>query len=287
VFQLLFDPRHNVLMTRLYGTYVEADIVVRDNAVARFVARRGLARGIMDFSEVETVDVPMDSIVRRAQAPPVLLGQARVIVAPHEPAYGLNRIIAAHQLYSRKVEPLLVRTLDEAYRALGMCEPAFEAVESDDATRRDAVALRVLAEIDTARGAAGGDERQRLRKKMLGLLDAVLTGEQPPGNRPRPQAGAITLADVLNTFLRRGTVSDADLMATCGRCRRKKPLASYMIAAGRETTYTCPTCADVAVVLAPAAGSPPSLCGYALGTFIVRTAVDIECPGGVLPKSWI
>ena len=28
VVQLLFDPRHNVLMTRLYGTYVEPDITL-------------------------------------------------------------------------------------------------------------------------------------------------------------------------------------------------------------------------------------------------------------------
>ena len=120
MFELLFDPRHNVLMTRLYGTYVESDITLRDKAVARFVARHGLARGIMNFSDIEAVDVSMEAVVRRSAGPALLEGQARVIVAPREPLWALNRIFAAHQLYRRGDEPLLVRSLGEAYRALAI-----------------------------------------------------------------------------------------------------------------------------------------------------------------------
>jgi hypothetical protein len=283
VFQLLFDARHTVLMSRFHGTYVEADICVRDKAAARFVARHGLARGIMDFSAVEAVDIPMGYILERAHAPPVLPGQARVIVAPREPAYSLNRIFAAHQLYSRKVEPLLVGTLEEAYRALAITDPAFEPLEDDTAAQLETIALGVVAAIDQA-CAVSGDERRRMRQKMLRLLDTALTGK--PAARHAPAGTTITLSDVLNAVLRRVTLSDGDLAANCARCRLTTPLSACRVEAGRETTYACPSCRSVLVTLASAsrASAEPAR-GYVLGSFLVCTDVDIECPGGLLPRS--
>src|SRR6188474_1675402 len=84
VFQLLHDQRHNVLLTRFSGVYVSTDISLRDKAVARFVARNGLARGVMDYTAVEAVDIPIEVVVERSSQPPILPGQARVIVAPRE-----------------------------------------------------------------------------------------------------------------------------------------------------------------------------------------------------------
>jgi predicted RNA-binding Zn-ribbon protein involved in translation (DUF1610 family) len=281
LFELLFDPRHNVLMTRLYGTYVESDIALRDKAVARFVARCGVARGIMNFSDIEAVDVSMEAVVRRSAGPALLDGQARVIVAPREPLWALNRIFAAHQLYRRGTEPILVRSLEEAYQALSIAEPAFERLEADAASRLEGVALGVLAGIESARGTTDAEERERTRRKMLRLLDTVMT--RPPAARRR---AAITLSDVLNAALGSATVSDADLKTTCTSCNSRQPLSRYTISAGRETTYACPDCGHVMVVLASAEDSQPepSPPGYELGRFIVRTAGDIECPGAMLPK---
>jgi hypothetical protein len=283
VFQLLFDARHTVLMSRFHGTYVEADICVRDKAVARFVARHGLARGIMDFSAVEAVDVPLDYILKRAQAPPVLPGQARVIVASREPAYSINRIVAAHQLYSRKVEPLLVGTLEEAYRALAITDPAFEPLENDAAAELETIALGVVAAIDRA-CAASGDDRWRMRQNMLRLLDTALTGK--PAARQTSGGTTITLSDVLNAVLRRVTLSDGDLAANCARCRLTTPLIACRVEAGRKTTYACPNCRGILLTLASAAAaSAEPARGYLLGSFLVCTEVDIECPGGLLPRS--
>jgi hypothetical protein len=282
VFELLFDRRHGVLMSRFHGTYVAADIAVRDNAAERFVARHGPARGIMDFTAVEAVDVPMDYIVERAHSAPALPGQARVIVAPHEPAYSLNRVIAAHQLYSRRVEPLLVGTLDDAYRALGIDEPAFERVEADEATRLEVMAFDALAGIERTRLAAG-DDRQDMRHKMLRLLDTVIATKGSLGQTPT--VSTITLSDVLNTLLRRTKVSEADLSARCARCGHRTSLAACRIEAGRETTYACPGCGKKMLTLAAAGDSSGTVHGYTLGGFRLRTAVDIECRGGILPKS--
>lgn len=281
MFQLLFDRHHNVLMTRLHGTFVETDITLRDKAVARFVARYGKARGIMDFSEVATVEVPIEAVVRRSARPALLEGQGRIIVAPCEPLWTLNRIFAAHSFYRFGSEPLLVRSLAEAYGALGIAQPAFVALELDPVSRLEAVAAGVLAGISRARGAVAAEQQERTRRTMLRLLDTVMT--RPPTT---PTAGAITLSDVLNAAMDGATLSDADLRTTCRGCNGRRPLSRFVVSAGRETTYTCPACGQVMIVLAAAEGraegAPPA---YELGRFVVRTAGDIDCPGAVLPKS--
>jgi len=296
LFKLLFDPRNRVLLTRLSGTYTQDDLVVRDRAVARFVARHGLMRGIMDFSAVDAIAVPIDRLVRRAHEPPLLPGQARVIVAPGGAAYEMNRVMIAHQLYVRKVEPLLVRTLDEAYRALDMNRPAFEAVEANDADRLDDSMTSVLARIDEARvggqgaaGAAVSAERRLLRDKLVRLLDQVpVTRARMPAPRGSSAApGAITLADVLNAALRRAALHDGDLVACCETCLQQAPLSSLRLLAGRETRYACPDCHRVLITLAPAAKAESELPAdtYRIGDFDLSTETDIECPGARLPRS--
>lgn len=280
MFQLLHDKRHNVLLTRLSGTLVVTDISLRDKAVGRFVARNGLARGIMDYTAVEAVDVPIEVVVERSSKPPLLPGQARVIVAPREPVWAINRIFAAHQLFRQGEEPLLVRSIEEAYQALFMVDPVFEPVAVDRLSRLEGVAHDVLAGIESSRSATDAEERERLRRKMLRMLDTVL--ERGPAAR---KVTAITLSDVLNAMLGRATVSDSDLKTTCTTCKSHLPLSRYTISAGRETTYACPGCGHVVVVLAAAdEGAGSSLSGYEMGRFIVRTASDIECPGAMLPK---
>jgi hypothetical protein len=287
VFQLLFDAKHQVLMTRFSGTYVQEDVVLRDRAAARFVARHGLARGIMDFTHVDAIDIPIEQLVRRAHQPPILPGQPRIVVAPHPLTYEMNRVVIAHQLYSRKVEPLLVRSLDEAFRAFAMVAPHFEPVGNDDADALDDSMTMVLARMEDALDvstAAARDERRRLREKLLRLLEAVPTGGAPGHTRAR---GTITLSDVFNAALQRSTVTDDDLVAVCPTCRRKTTLGLCKVASGRETTYSCPRCGRVLTTLIPATGSerPPPDKAYRLGTYLVRTAVDLECPGARLPRT--
>jgi hypothetical protein len=286
VFQLLYDSRHNVLMTRLYGRYVEDDITVRDNAVTRFVHKHGLARGIMDFTDVESVHIPMEFFVKRAHDPPRLPGQARVMVAPHDITYGLNRVIAAHQLFTRNVEPLVVRTLAEGYQALQLDDPKFEPLQDDGIVLLDSTMARVLASIDEGQVHEHDADADRLalRDKMLRLLDTVLM--RPPA-QPLHAPNVITLSDILNVSLSRARLSDADLRTTCGQCRHPLSLNACRITAGRQTTYTCPNCRNPLVVLAPIPlGAPPSPeDGYLLGSFLVRTVVDIECRGVRLPKT--
>jgi len=289
LFELLFDARNNVLMTRYFGTYVTEDIVLRDNAASRFVARRGPARGIVDFSDVQAVDMPIDRLVERAQAPGVLGSERRVIVAPNDLTYGLNRVFTAHRVYVGKIEPLLVRTLAEAFEVLDLDDPKFEPVEPDPRLEAEETVVRALSAIDRAQEGTAiidrASERQKLRAKFLRLLEAVPA--RPPWKHPVRSPNAITLSDVLNSTLNRAAITDNDLATRCSKCRRKTTLALCEVIAGRETKYACPNCDSlmVAFALVSSPEEKPRDGAYRVGNFQVRTTVDIHCPGATLPRS--
>jgi hypothetical protein len=293
VFQLWFDSRHNVLMSRFCGAYSSDDVILRDGAVARFVKKHGPARSIMDFSSVEAITVPMETVVERCSSPPLLRGTPRVILAPTDLTYRFNKVVAALQLYNRRVAPLLVRTMEQAYRALDLGSPRFELVKEEPAALLEETLREVLAKIDKAHGASGAvdDERRKLRARMLrfmeaGSLDTSARVRAFHGSRVFPPAAAITLSDVLNAALSHATLTDSDLKTTCERCGKRLTLGDCTVVAGRETTYSCPACSSLLVVLAPTREKAPFAPerGYPLGTFQIQTAANIECVGALLPR---
>jgi hypothetical protein len=273
LFRLLYDAARNVLLTELSGTYTEEDIVIRDRQLARFVARHGLARGLMDYAGVTRVDVPMDVIVRRAQAPPMLPGRTRIVVAPVEPAYSLNRVIIAHQYFSRKVEPLMVPSVQDAYRAFGGNHFHFQPVEEDDHTRWERIAVAALAAID----ARGRKEAADYRRTSADLRQAL-------SEFRHRKLSSITVSDLLNTMLRHAELSDVDLSMRCPGCQRTTFLANCRLWGRRKTTYSCPRCGVALVELVPVGGTSVESTGYTLAGFEVWTKADISCGGIVLPK---
>lgn len=270
MFQLLYDRQHNVLLTRLSGVYVEEDIVLRDKQVARFVAQHGLARGLTDFTDVTAIDIPMEIVVRRAHAPPMLAGQTRIIVAPGEPSYSFNRIVAAHQYYSWKVEPLVVDSLQQGYHALGDAPFNFLPVEEDARARFDRIGLGVLKQIDW-RARRETETRQATMAKRVG--DTSWRG--------------ITLSDLLNTGLQHVRLSDADLTVECPHCRLQASLADCEVSSGRRTAYSCAKCTTVLIQLSPVSKDlPGQAAGYCFGGFLVKTTAEIRYQTVVIPRSW-
>ena len=256
--------------------------MLRDRQVARFVARHGLARGLMDYTGVTAVDIPMEVIVRRAQAPPILPGQARVVVAPNEPAYSLNRVIVAHQYFSRKVEPLLVESLQDAYYALGRSRFDFVPVEEDQHMRRERTAIAALAMIDA------GARKRAARYRRLAAESRQRMAEAGAASWPlaRGRPSFITVSDLFNTALRHANLSDADISIRCPRCQRETTLAGCPMSGRLQTTYTCPACQARLVELAPLhGGHSRELSGYSFGGFEVQAQADMSCHGIVLPKS--
>lgn len=91
--------------------------------------REGPVRGIIDLSDVETVDVSQDLIMERARQPAMAAGQTRIFVATKPPALDFARSYSAGQRDFGGVGPQVVSTRADAYRILGLVDPKFEALE--------------------------------------------------------------------------------------------------------------------------------------------------------------
>jgi hypothetical protein len=128
MFSLSFDSNHGVLLAQFEGVLSSEDIKGLDTALAAFVARHGLARGILDFSSVQANALPRSFLVWRARLPLILLDQERVIVAPQQELHELACAYVAQQRDFGNLEGQIVRTLDDAYLALDLKQPDFRPV---------------------------------------------------------------------------------------------------------------------------------------------------------------
>jgi hypothetical protein len=128
MFRLSFVSNHRVLLAQFAGVLSSEDIKGSDKALVAFVARHGLARGILDFSSVQANALPRSFLTWRARLPQILLGQERVIVAPQQEIYELARVYAAQQRDFGNIQGQIVRTLGDAYLALDLKQTDFRPV---------------------------------------------------------------------------------------------------------------------------------------------------------------
>lgn len=126
MFALAFDRRHNILLTRFSGVFNTSDIAELDNAIVRFAVDHGPAHGILDFSAVVAVSVPMNRLLQRARQPAINPTHRRVIVASDPDMFQLAVKFTAEQTLAGASGPLVVATMDEALKALGAVDPVFE-----------------------------------------------------------------------------------------------------------------------------------------------------------------
>lgn len=285
MFELLSDREHNSLLTRLSGTYGLEDVIVRDREVLRFVERAGACHGLMDFSQITAVDVPMEVIVRRAQAPPLLSVEQQVMVASGEPGYGLCRVIAAHQYFGHGIEARIVRSLGEAASLLGVEEFAFRPIARPAALAQESDVIRFVVRVDQA--SRRDDERldelaRRARRKRF---DTAYDGIRHSSVRGGALPVAITVGDLLNLELST-RIDDSDLRMDCPGCRTVDTLGRCQVELGRSTTYSCGVCSELLAVVTPLRRIEAAR-GYPLGGFDVRLAADVSCLEVVLPRTGV
>ena len=121
MFTLAFDRRHKILLARVSGVLGSSDVAALDDAVLRFTARNGPAHGLMDFSSVSTVAVPISKLLQRDPRQVNGSGYKRVVVVANGELRDLAR--------TAQREPGIASSLDEALRQLGAVSPSFEPVE--------------------------------------------------------------------------------------------------------------------------------------------------------------
>ncbi len=124
---LAFERTHKVLLVKFSGNMTNEDLHILDSRVVAFLKNDGPTSGfIIDCSEVEDFNVPTAEFVRRGQRTSMVDDIDRVYVMPSADLYGMGRLFGTYQRMAGKREPLIVKTLIEAFTALNLADPRFE-----------------------------------------------------------------------------------------------------------------------------------------------------------------
>jgi hypothetical protein len=130
MFTLAFEPTQRVLLVRFSRSLTREALDRMSEAVRMFAGRVGPTRGIVDFSDVETVDVPTEAIIERGRRRPVMGNAERIFVAPQSILFGLSRLFASYQEGTGNQVPVIVHTVQEAYKRFDLDRPNFEPFDS-------------------------------------------------------------------------------------------------------------------------------------------------------------
>jgi len=125
---LEFDAKHAILRVTVNGVVTDASVPEFYNAVAEYVTVHPTCSGILDVRAVTMFDVSSEAIRQLAARPPAFPGGPfTVFVASKDYIYGLARMF---QTLGERSRPNLrvVRTIEEAYRLLGVETPEFAPV---------------------------------------------------------------------------------------------------------------------------------------------------------------
>jgi hypothetical protein len=126
MFALAFDRRHNILLTRFSGVFNSSDIAELDTAIVRFTSDHGPAHGILDFSAVVAVSVPLSKIIQRGRQPAISPIHRRIIVVSDPELFQLARSFTVQQGLAGSPEPIVVSSMEEALKSLAVESPQFE-----------------------------------------------------------------------------------------------------------------------------------------------------------------
>lgn len=134
MFILAFDSRHKVLRSTIVGVLSSDLLEAWEQAVVGFTARQGYSHGLIDFSQVAAIAVPLSRLASRGRQPQICPGWERIVVAPRTDLVEWIRAFAAYQSSAGHRPPIVVASMEEAYRVLDLADPRFEPIEDIEAT---------------------------------------------------------------------------------------------------------------------------------------------------------
>ena len=124
----LFDSKHKVLLVRFEGALTQQAIEALWPAARAFAAIHGNCPGIIDLSAVGRIEVDLEALRAFGRRPRVMAGAQRVLVAPGDDMFGTVRMYGLQQSSAIDDEPMVVRSLQEAYDLLGLTDPDFQPI---------------------------------------------------------------------------------------------------------------------------------------------------------------
>ena len=129
MFSLLFERNHRVLLTRFTGIFRREVVQAQMVAARRIAAIEGPTRALYDFEGVEAVEIPYAILRDMGRLPQTLPNQLRVYVMPRPELFGMGRTFATYQELTGNRQPLVCRTMADAYAALDLKDPDFQPIE--------------------------------------------------------------------------------------------------------------------------------------------------------------
>lgn len=123
-----FDAENKILLVQPEGRLTDESLLEIYTGIAKYSVATDAHAGIFDFSLVTEFAATADTIrnlARQEPAMPDAVNRPRVLVAPATHVFGIARMF---QLVGERKRPSLtvVRTLDEAFSALGVQSPHFQ-----------------------------------------------------------------------------------------------------------------------------------------------------------------
>jgi len=128
MFILAFDGKHKVLKSTIVGVLSSDLLREWDQAVVGLTSRQGPNHGLIDFSQVEAIAVPLSRLASCGWQPQISPGWERVIIAPRTDLVEWARAFSEYQSAAGNRPPIVVASMDEAHRVLGLIDPVFEPV---------------------------------------------------------------------------------------------------------------------------------------------------------------
>jgi hypothetical protein len=125
LFSIVVDRTHTVLLVEFTDRLQLQDMADLDRLVVPIAATQAIDKMVVDLRRITEVEVPLESVVERAHATPILPGRKVVLVAVSGVTLGISRQFAAHRESRGHGTIPIVPDLEAAWRELGIEVPNF------------------------------------------------------------------------------------------------------------------------------------------------------------------
>ena len=131
MFSVSFEGTFKVLRFDFSRVFTTEDLDGIDLAIVGFLGGEGRrddnVRSLYDMTEVEVLTVPKSRFAERARKAPIA-NLERVVVAPRAGPADFGHTYREEQAISTHRQPIIVPTLADAYRFMGLVDPVFVPV---------------------------------------------------------------------------------------------------------------------------------------------------------------
>ena len=125
-----YDRVNKILLTRIAGRFTDQLLKECEQETRKHLGVTGASAHVVDCSAITEYAVSSEFVRHMAEAEPVLPSPNRgqFFVVPSAVGFGLARMFQIHG-EPQHAQVTVVRTLDEAFKALGLEDPRFEPLD--------------------------------------------------------------------------------------------------------------------------------------------------------------